>query len=155
MTAKPAAPEGARDDNRWSDGPILPRWMFWLALPAIAGPLIVLGFILFTQSAHDPSRCPFRELTRRELAAGVSVVEETRNCVGEVEEHRYTLLRGQKSQLLGERRFDRSAFAPGRYRWEAKITPQGEVQLTIHNTGHADLLLREGTAEEHEKGISR
>ena len=82
------------------------------------------------------------------------MLEETRNCVGDVEEHRYSLLRGKQAQLLGERRFDRSAFAPGSYRWEAVITPQGEVQLTIHNQGHPDLLLREGTAEEHEKGIS-
>ena len=72
----------------------------------------------------------------------------------DVEERRYTLLRGGKQQLLGERRFAQSAFAPGKYRWTAVITDAGEVQLTIHNEGHADLLLREGTAEEHEKGIS-
>ena len=88
------------------------------------------------------------------LAPDVANSEHRRSCVPDGEERRYTLLRGEKRQLLGERRFDRSAFESSKYRWDAAISKDGEVQVTIHNEGHADLFLREGTAEEHEKGIS-
>jgi uncharacterized protein involved in tolerance to divalent cations len=143
-----------REENRWSDGPPLPRWALWLMLPGILAPLLVLVFIVTSESAHDSDRCPYRELTRKELAAGVSVVEEVRSCIGDIEEHRYTLLRGTRVHLLGERRFERAAFAPDRYRWKASISDQGEVQVVIQNAGHADLLLREGTPKERAEGIS-
>jgi hypothetical protein len=148
-------PGPARDDNRWSEGPPLPRWALWLMLPGIVAPVLVLGFILWSGAAHDEKRCPYHPVGRRLLAGDVAVVEHRRSCVHDVEERRYTLLRGKKRQLLGERRFDHAAFAPDKYRWEAVITDAGEVQVTVHNAGHADLLLREGTVEEHEKGISR
>jgi hypothetical protein len=143
------------DDNRWSDGPPLPRWALWLMLPGIVAPLVIFGFIVLTESAHDDSRCPYRELTRRQLGAEIAVVEQVRSCVANVEERRYALQRGASSRVLGERRFERAAFAPARYSWSATISAQGEVQVVVRNQGHADLLLREGTAEEHEKGISR
>jgi hypothetical protein len=152
--AQPVDPRAQGDANRWSDGPPLPRWALWLMLPGIVAPLLIFLFIVMTESAHDPASCPYREVARRQLAADVSVLEEARSCVAEVEEHRYTLLRASGSRLLGERRFDRSAFSPGSYRWTASITDQGEVQVVVHNRGHADLLLREGTAEERAKGIS-
>ncbi|MNC98498.1 hypothetical protein D3C83_164760 [compost metagenome] len=57
--------------------------------------------------------------------------------------------------MLGERRFEPAAFASDRYRWDATLSKEGEVQVTVHNEGHEDVLLREGTAEEREKGISR
>jgi hypothetical protein len=71
-----------------------------------------------------------------------------------VEEHRYTVLRSAIPRLLGERRFAKQAFAAGHYRVRAEITAQGEVQLVVHNDAHDDVLFREGTAREHEKGIS-
>jgi hypothetical protein len=150
------APDGqtATDQNRWSPGPPLPRWALWLMLPGIIAPLLIFGFIVWSESAHDDARCSYRPLARRELSPQIAVVEEVRSCVSGVEEHRYTLLRGTSSQRLGERRFDRAAFAQGRYSWSASISEQGEVQVIVRNVGHADLLLREGTAEEREKGIS-
>ena len=147
-------PRAVPDDNRWSDGPPLPRWALWLMLPGISAPLLIFGFIVITESAHDPGRCPYRELSRRSLGPEVQVVEQVRNCVGQVEEHRYTLFRGAQSRLLGERRFDTQAFAASRYHWSAMITTEGEVQVLVHNQGHDDLLLREGTAEERAKNIS-
>ena len=153
MTAGRAPDAGADDKNRWSEGPPLPRWALWLMLPGILGPLVILGFILLTESAHDTDRCPYRDVERRTLAPGVVVLEEARSCVADIEEHRYTLLRGDSRRVLGERRFDKAAFAKG-YRVDAVISPEGEVQLTVHNEGHPDLQLREGTAEEREKGIS-
>jgi hypothetical protein len=133
----------------WSDGPILPRWALWLMLPGIVGPLLVFVFIVVTQRAHDPARCPYHEVGRRELAAGVSVLEEARTCIAGVEEHRFSLRRGTKVQVLGERRFDQRAFAPGSYTWQASLSAQGEVHVDVHNAGHDDVKFREGTAAEH------
>jgi len=144
-----------RDDQRWSDGLPLPKWALWLMLPGIVGPALIFGFILWTESAHDESRCPFHELSRSTLKDGAEVIEEGRRCVSDVEERRFRLQRAGTTRLLGERRFESAAFGSGKYRWDAVITKEGEVQVTVHNDGHDDLLLREGTAEEHQKGISR
>jgi hypothetical protein len=129
----------------------LPRWLIWLMLPGVLGPLFVFGFIIWSEARHDPARCPFRERARRSLAPQVTVIEEARNCVGRVEEHRYLLLRGAQSRLLGERRFNREDFAGDRYAWQAALGAQGQVHVTVHNAGHEDVLFREGTAAEHEK----
>jgi hypothetical protein len=153
---RPRHPHTTRsDDNRWSDGPPLPRWALWLMLPGIVAPLLIFAFIVLTESAHDEARCPYSELARRELASGIAVVEHVRSCVRDVEEHRYTLLRNGATRVLGERRFERSAFTADRYSWTATISEQGEVQVVVRNRGHADLLLREGTKDEREEGISR
>ncbi|MFI5307770.1 MAG: hypothetical protein ACHQ53_10480 [Polyangiales bacterium] len=145
----------APDDQRSSEGPPLPRWALWLMLPGIIAPLVIFGFIIVTQRAHDEARCPYRELERRQLSTDASVVEETRSCVQGVQERRYSLLRGTERRVLGERRFDAQAFAAGHYRWSAAQTAQGEVQVVVHNDGHEDVLFREGTAEERQKGISK
>jgi hypothetical protein len=143
-----------RDDQRWSDGLPLPKWALWLMLPGIVTPALIFGFILWTESAHDADRCPFRELSRATLSDGSEVVEEGRRCVADVEERRFRLERAGQTRILGERRFDAEAFGSGKYRWDAVVTKDGEVQVTVRNAGHDDLLLREGTAEEREKGIS-
>ena len=146
--------KGGAGQQQWSEGPPLPRWVFWLMVPGMIAPVLIFGFIVFDRSAHDAERCPFQLRARREVAAGVTVIEEARNCVGTIEEHRYSLLRsGQPLRLLGERSFDRQAFGKG-YRVTPELTPQGDVQIIVHNDGHDDLLFREGTAREHERGIS-
>jgi hypothetical protein len=146
---------GASDEQRFSEGPPLPRWALWLMLPGIVAPLVIFVFIVATQRAHDPERCPFRELERREVSQDASVVEETRSCVKDVQERRYSLLRGTERRVLGERRFDAQAFAVGHYRWSVARTAQGEVQVVVHYDGHEDVLFREGTTEERQKGISK
>jgi hypothetical protein len=129
----------------------LPRWLVWLMVPGMVGPIFIVGFLVWTETRHDPARCPFHERTRRSLAPDVTVVEEARNCVGSVEEHRYLLLRGAQSRLLGERRFHREDFSGDRYEWKAAIGDDGQAYVTVHNAGHEDVLFREGTAAEHEK----
>jgi hypothetical protein len=129
----------------------LPRWLIWLMLPGMIGPIFIVGFLVWTEARHDPSRCPFHERERRSLAPDVTVVEEARNCVGSVEEHRYRLLRRAQERLLGERRFDRAEWSGDRYEWKASISDKGQVYVTVHNAGHEDMLFREGTAAEHEK----
>jgi hypothetical protein len=124
-------------------GAPLPRWALWLMLPGIAAPMLVLGFILITQLAHDPARCPYRESGRRALSGGAVVVEQARSCLPAVEERRYLLLRGEYSQVLGERRLPERAFAAG-YRWRAEVSAEGEVKVFVHNDGHGELTFREG-----------
>jgi hypothetical protein len=150
-----ARQDDAGDDNRWSDGPPLPRWALWLMLPGIVGPVLIFGFILWTQRAHDPTRCPYHELARRTLGADLVVIEDARHCVSDVQEHRYSVLRAGQRRVLGERRFDAQAFVAGDYVWRVEQTAQGEVQVVVHNPGHDDVLFREGTPEEHLKGISK
>jgi hypothetical protein len=133
------------------DSPPLPRWVLWLMLPSVLGPLFIFGFIVWSEMRHDPARCPFAERARKPLATDVVVVEEARNCVGSVEEHRYVLVRGTQRRLLGERRFDRNEFTGNRYAWQAAIGADGQVHVVVHNAGHEDMLFREGTAAEHEK----
>ena len=139
-------PEASKD--RWSEGPILPRWALWLMLPGMIAPVAVFVFIVVTQRAHDEGDCPYRELSRRDLGAQLSVIEETRNCIGEVEERRFMLARGERRRVLGERRFDRDAFAPARYTWQARVDDKGEVHVEVHNEGHGEVHFREGTAAE-------
>ena len=136
------------DKDRASDAPLLPRWAMWLMLPGVVAPVLVFGFIIFAHRAHDVARCPYRQLSRRELAHVATVVEESRNCIGTVEEHRYVLERGGNRRVLGERRFDKAAFSSASYSWTANIDEQGEVHIEVHNAGHGDVRFREGTSEE-------
>lgn len=130
-----------------SSGLPLPRWVLWLMLPGIVGPILIMGFIVLTQLAHDPVRCPFREYSRQRLGTELSVLEEARSCLPQVEERRFTLLRGSQTQVLGARRLREAAFASG-YHWSAAQGQGGEVKLTVHNDGYGDLSFREGTAQE-------
>jgi hypothetical protein len=135
--------ETAKGSTQAGSGAPLPRWALWLMLPGIAAPLLVLGFILVTQLAHDPARCPYRESGRQTLLGGVVVVEQKRSCLPAVEERRYLLRRGEYSQLLGERRLPERAFVRG-YRWKAEVSAEGEVKVFVHNDGHGELTFREG-----------
>ena len=99
-------PGPANDDNRWSEGPPLPRWALWLMLPGIVAPVLVLGFILWSGAAHDEKRCPYhrsaafaRRPTLRSSSTGAAACATSRSAATRV-------LRGEKPQLLGERRFD-------------------------------------------------
>jgi hypothetical protein len=121
----------------------------WVALPAAVMPIGILGFVLVTEFAYDEARCPFREVARVTVAPGVAVVEDGRSCAGDVEERRWTLRRAGQARVLGMRRLDREAFAPGGYRWNAVVSEAGEVRVVVHNPGYGEVLFREGTAEEH------
>ena len=132
----------------------LPRWLVWIMVPGIVGPMLIFGWILITESAHKSEDCPYATVSEQSVA-GARVLEEGRSCIEGVEERRYTLLRGERMRRLGRRRFASEAFAPDKYRWTAAVTGDGEVQVTVENDGHDNALFREGTTEEHEKGISK
>jgi hypothetical protein len=128
-----------------AEKPFLPRWARYVILPGLIGPVLVLIFIFVTELAHNEKRCPYVTGETRELGAAVAVREDHRNCLGDVEDHRFSVIRAGREHVLGLRRFDAKAFATGRYRWEAKLSDQGEVQVSVHNHGHEDAAFREGT----------
>lgn len=137
------------DDASASDKPFLPRWVRWLALPAAAMPVAILAFVVKTEFAYDETRCPYREVRRAVVRADIVVIEHGRRCTTDTEERRWTLVRAGRSQVLGLRRLGRAAFASDRYRWSAALSEQGEVRVTVENPGVGEVLLREGTPEEH------
>ncbi|HEX7477357.1 MAG TPA: hypothetical protein VF331_06090 [Polyangiales bacterium] len=139
----------APPDDASKPEPFLPRWAVYVMVPGLLGPLLILGFILFTEYAHDERRCPYSPLSERTLAADVRVREDARRCMTRAEERRYTLLRGPSERVLGRRRFAPDAFARGHYRWQASLGQDGQVHVSVHNDGHADAEFREGTAAEH------
>lgn len=127
--------------------PFLPRWVLWLVLPAAVGPIAIFVFVLITEGAHDPTDCPFVEVGRRNLGSA-TVIEDGRNCVGDIEERRWTIVRDERMRTLGNRRLERIAFERDHYQWTADVTEDGEVHVTVKNEGHGEVLFREGTAEE-------
>jgi hypothetical protein len=127
----------------------LPRWLVYVLVPGVAGPVLILAFIFISELAHDEARCPYTHASVKPLTAEVSVREDARSCLPGVEERRFTVVRGAGEHILGRRRFARTAFAPDRYHWRAELIPQGEVRVTIDNEGHPQAVFREGTADEH------
>jgi len=131
-----------------TEKPVFPRWARYLLLPGMLGPLLVLGFIFVDELAHDEGRCPYVRGETRALGHEVYVREDRRVCLGDVEDHRYSVIRAGQERLLARRRFRAEAFAAGRYEWQAQLSDQNEVHLHVKNLGHADADYREGTEAE-------
>jgi hypothetical protein len=128
--------------------PFLPKWARYLILPGLFGPLAILGFIFVTELAHDETRCPYVLGEPKVLAPEVSVREDQRNCLWDVQDHRYSVVRAGVEQVLGRRRFRAEAFAPDHYAWSAELDAKDQVHVLIKNDGHADAQFREGTTKE-------
>lgn len=124
------------------------RYLPLLGIPAVLGPLGILVFILMTESAHDAERCPATTVARRKLASQVEIEERARSCIADISERSYVLRRGERTQLLGRRRFEVSAFEGPGYGWDAGIRDSGEVHMYVRNPGHGGVEFREGTEEE-------
>lgn len=135
------------DDN----GLPLPRWFLWIAVPGALAPILIFGFIVLTESAHDEDACPFRELSRRPGAQGAQVIEEGRRCIADVEERRFVVLREGERYVLGERRFAPDLFSPDVYSWEVKVSEQGETHVRVAQKGHGEVVFREGSDKERKR----
>ena len=127
-----------------TEAPFLPRWVVYVAVPGLLGPVLILAFIFVSELAHDEGRCPYERASVQVINAAVSVQEDRRRCMPGVEEHRYTMLRGGQVRVLGRRRFPPQAFAAGAYRWTASLNAKGQVLVVVHNAGHEEGRLREG-----------
>lgn len=126
----------------------LPRWVRYLAIPGLVCPLLILVFIFVTELAHNETRCPYNAGETRALNPQVAVREDSRNCLWDVEDHRFTVIRGSDEHVLGRRRFRKQAFASGNYSWSAELDAKDQVHVRVQNEGHADAQFREGTAQE-------
>ena len=128
--------------------PFLPRWSRYVILPGLFAPLLILGFIFVTEFAHDETRCPYTRGESRVLTPGIAVREDHRNCLWDVEDHRFSVVRAGAERVLGQRRFRAQAFAPGHYQWSAELDARDQVHVLIKNEGHPDAQFREGTVQE-------
>lgn len=80
--------------------------------------LTVLALIFRNERAHDEDTCPFRAWSERTFAGG-TVFEEQRNCIENITERRYRVVRdAQPSFELARKRLSSDRFAQDRYRWE-------------------------------------
>ena len=128
--------------------PFLPRWARYALLPGLLGPVGILGFIFVSETAHDEARCPYVTGETRTLGGGVLVREDSRNCLFDVQDHRYSVIRGDEERVLGRRRFRAEAFEPGHYSWDAELSDQDEVRVVVRNDGHGEARFREGKPTE-------
>jgi hypothetical protein len=130
------------------DKPFLPKWSRYVILPGLFGPALILGFIFVTETAHNETRCPYTRGETRTLSPEVAVREDHRNCLLDVEDHRFSVIRAGNEQVLGRRRFRAEAFEAGNYAWSAELDAKDQVHVSVKNEGHADAQFREGTPKE-------
>jgi hypothetical protein len=126
----------------------MPRWLVYLLVPGFLGPVLILGFIFVSELAHDEARCPYERRSEQRLSDAITVREDARICLPGIEERRFTVTRANAEHVLGRRRFSSGSFEPERYRWQAALSDQGEVRVTVDNDGHAQAVFREGRADE-------
>ncbi len=97
--------------------------------------LTVFGLVLRSESAHDESSCPFARASERTLGE-VIVIEESRNCVPEAEEHRWLVQRPrQKAVKLGRKRLPKERFSAARTKWKVSEDKSKQVVLEIEVDG--------------------
>jgi hypothetical protein len=123
--------------------PRIPRWVLFPlgVLPAVLAVGIFV-FIARFSMAHDEARCPFHEVELRDLVAGVRVREEARQCLPEIEEHRWLVLRGEQAPLeLGRFPLEAAHIERG-FPWEASLVER-RVVVTVQNVGRGEIVFRE------------
>ena len=106
-TPESATPESAAPESTAPESPAKPapahrakkRSPWWLPLVVIMGAapavlaLIIFGVIVRYSWAHDLDRCPYTLGTPRDLREGVAVREDHRQCMEDVEDHRWVVVR--------------------------------------------------------------
>lgn len=119
----------------------VPVAVFFGALPAVMA-LFIFAFIVRYGWAHDEDRCPFHPVETRTIDASVSVREDARRCIDEVEEHRWLVLRDGSDPLdLGRYPLEAELVEVG-FPWEARVE-DGRVVVDVTNEGRGTFTLRE------------
>ncbi|MDQ3030826.1 MAG: hypothetical protein M3Y87_00250 [Myxococcota bacterium] len=121
----------------------IPRWaVIAIAIfPAFAAIGIFL-FIARFSMAHDEGRCPFSEVETRAAGERVSVREESRRCLPEIEEHRWIVVREGRPELeLGRFPLESEQIEQG-FPWVA-VEEEGRAVVTVTNEGRGELVFRE------------
>lgn len=119
----------------------VPFAVFFGALPAVLA-LFIFGFIVRYGWAHDEDRCPWHDVETRALDGDVSVREDARRCLDEVEEHRWLVLRdGEEPLDLGRYPLEAALIETG-FPWTAHVE-DGRVVIDVTNEGRGTFTLRE------------
>ena len=119
----------------------VPVAVFFGALPAVFA-VFIFGFIVRYGWAHDEDRCPFHEVETRSIDGSVSVREDARRCLEEVEEHRWSVVRDGGEPLdLGRYPLEAELVEVG-FPWEARLE-EGRVVVDVVNEGRGTFTLRE------------
>lgn len=123
--------------------PRIPRWALVVlgVFPAVAA-IGIFVFIARFSMAHDEARCPFHEVETRAVGEQVSVREESRRCLPEIEEHRWIAVRQGRPELeLGRFPLEAEQIERG-FPWEA-VEDEGRAVVTVTNEGRGELIFRE------------
>jgi hypothetical protein len=117
----------------------LPIVVFVGALPAVFAILIFV-FLMRSGCAHDESRCPFHDVETRVIDTRTSVREQARQCVSDIEEHRWEVVRdGAEPLELGRLPHERLGQP---IPWTARIE-DARVIIDVTNEPRGELTLRE------------
>jgi hypothetical protein len=108
------------------------------AAPAVFA-IVIFAFVMRTGCAHDESRCPFQDVETRTLDAHAGVLEQSRRCIEDVEEHRWMLVRDGQRTELGRMPQERIGQP---FPWEARIE-DGRVVIDVTNEPRGVFTLRE------------
>ncbi len=111
------------------------------AMPAVFA-LGIFAFVMRTGCAHDESRCPFHDVETRQLDGHASVLEQSRRCIEEVEEHRWLVIRdGGRPLELGRMPLESERLSEG-FPWTARIE-NSHVIIDVTNLPDGLFTLRE------------
>jgi hypothetical protein len=105
-----------------------------LGIAASVLMVLLVGSIFFvivrTEAAHDDATCAFVALGERRFLDAV-VHEETRSCVPEAEEHRWSVQRGAERYELGRKRLPKARFTADRTKWTLSEDPEKKGTLVL------------------------
>ncbi len=121
---------------------------WWLPIMVVIGAapavfaIFIFVFILRSGLAHDETRCPFSDVETRQLDAHAAVLEQSRRCVEDVEEHRWMVVREGSAPLeLGRMPLEQERIAEG-FPWQARIEDD-RVIIDVTNEPRGPFTLRE------------
>ena len=121
----------------------IPRWLLFVV--AVFPAVLAIGIFVFSarfQMAHDEGRCPCHEVETREVAPGLAVREDARQCLPEIEEHRWLVVRAGAEPLeLGRFPLEAEQIDRG-FPWTAELV-EGRAVVTVTNEGRGELVFRE------------
>ena len=119
---------------------------WWLPIAVVVGALpavfaiAIFAFLMYSGYAHDEARCPFHDVETRALDGRTSVREQARQCVSDVEEHRWEVVREGSAPLeLGRLPHERLGEPVP---WHARLE-DARVIIDVTNEPRGVLTLRE------------
>ncbi|MFT3921185.1 MAG: hypothetical protein QM778_01490 [Myxococcales bacterium] len=108
--------------------------------------LSIFALIVRTESAHDESTCPFARHSERSQGEA-HVVEESRSCVPEAEEHRWIVERpGQAPLEFARKRLDKQRFSDTHFNWQLEQDEHQSLVIKLYVDGQMFSEFREADA---------